>query len=88
MSSEGFHDRLVWSCWVCFAFHIEKVLTLWPFTSLPFSAEDSAHVQDQYTLLERQIIIEVRLRLCSASVPSSEPLSTQAPLSSARRFLA
>lgn len=27
--------------------------------SLPFSAEDSAHVQDHYTLLERQIIIEV-----------------------------
>uniref|UniRef100_A0A3Q1GJ69 Spermatogenesis-defective protein 39 homolog n=1 Tax=Acanthochromis polyacanthus TaxID=80966 RepID=A0A3Q1GJ69_9TELE len=26
--------------------------------SLPFSAEDSAHVQDHYTLLERQIIIE------------------------------
>lgn len=46
---------------------------------LPFSAEDSAHVQDQYTLLERQIIIEVRLRLCSASVPGSEPLSIQAP---------
>uniref|UniRef100_A0A3P9HPH5 Spermatogenesis-defective protein 39 homolog n=1 Tax=Oryzias latipes TaxID=8090 RepID=A0A3P9HPH5_ORYLA len=28
--------------------------------SLPFSAEDSAHVQDHYTLLERQIIVEVR----------------------------
>uniref|UniRef100_A0A3Q1AGF0 Spermatogenesis-defective protein 39 homolog n=1 Tax=Amphiprion ocellaris TaxID=80972 RepID=A0A3Q1AGF0_AMPOC len=28
------------------------------FFSLPFSAEDSAHVQDHYTLLERQIIIE------------------------------
>uniref|UniRef100_A0AAX7TS12 Spermatogenesis-defective protein 39 homolog n=1 Tax=Astatotilapia calliptera TaxID=8154 RepID=A0AAX7TS12_ASTCA len=27
--------------------------------SLPFSAEDLAHVQDHYTLLERQIIIEV-----------------------------
>lgn len=27
--------------------------------SLPFSAEDSSHVQDHYTLLERQIIIEV-----------------------------
>uniref|UniRef100_A0A7N6FAI8 Spermatogenesis-defective protein 39 homolog n=1 Tax=Anabas testudineus TaxID=64144 RepID=A0A7N6FAI8_ANATE len=26
--------------------------------SLPFSAEDSGHVQDHYTLLERQIIIE------------------------------
>lgn len=26
--------------------------------SLPFSAEDSSHVQDHYTLLERQIIIE------------------------------
>ncbi|KAM9840207.1 spermatogenesis-defective protein 39 homolog [Aulostomus maculatus] len=26
--------------------------------SLPFSAEDSVHVQDHYTLLERQIIIE------------------------------
>ncbi|KAM5274774.1 spermatogenesis-defective protein 39 homolog isoform 7-T7 [Ctenodactylus gundi] len=26
--------------------------------SLPFSAEDSAHIQDHYTLLERQIIIE------------------------------
>ncbi|XP_028252659.1 spermatogenesis-defective protein 39 homolog isoform X2 [Parambassis ranga] len=26
--------------------------------SLPFSAEDAAHVQDHYTLLERQIIIE------------------------------
>lgn len=26
--------------------------------SLPFSAEDSAHVQDHFTLLERQIIIE------------------------------
>ncbi|CAJ1077845.1 spermatogenesis-defective protein 39 homolog [Xyrichtys novacula] len=26
--------------------------------SLPFSTEDSAHVQDHYTLLERQIIIE------------------------------
>ncbi|KAM6992798.1 spermatogenesis-defective protein 39 homolog isoform 1-T1 [Tautogolabrus adspersus] len=26
--------------------------------NLPFSAEDSAHVQDHYTLLERQIIIE------------------------------
>lgn len=26
--------------------------------SLPFSVEDSAHVQDHYTLLERQIIIE------------------------------
>ncbi|XP_041831469.1 spermatogenesis-defective protein 39 homolog [Melanotaenia boesemani] len=26
--------------------------------SLPFSAEDSAHVQDHYTLLERQIIVE------------------------------
>ncbi|KAM4662154.1 spermatogenesis-defective protein 39 homolog isoform 1-T2 [Discoglossus pictus] len=26
--------------------------------SLPFSPEDSTHVQDQYTLLERQIIIE------------------------------
>ncbi|KAG8011574.1 Spermatogenesis-defective protein 39-like protein, partial [Nibea albiflora] len=26
--------------------------------SLPFSAEDSAHVQDHYTVLERQIIIE------------------------------
>lgn len=29
-------------------------------SSLPFSAEDSAHVQDHFTLLERQIIIEVR----------------------------
>lgn len=29
-------------------------------SSLPFSLEDSAHVQDHYTLLERQIIIEVR----------------------------
>lgn len=28
-------------------------------SSLPFSAEDSSHVQDHYTLLERQIIIEV-----------------------------
>uniref|UniRef100_A0A8C5P1E4 Spermatogenesis-defective protein 39 homolog n=1 Tax=Jaculus jaculus TaxID=51337 RepID=A0A8C5P1E4_JACJA len=28
---------------------------------LPFSAEDCAHIQDHYTLLERQIIIEVRL---------------------------
>lgn len=27
--------------------------------SLPFSLEDAAHVQDHYTLLERQIIIEV-----------------------------
>uniref|UniRef100_A0A8C2N2C6 Spermatogenesis-defective protein 39 homolog n=1 Tax=Cricetulus griseus TaxID=10029 RepID=A0A8C2N2C6_CRIGR len=29
---------------------------------LPFSAEDSAHVQDHYTLLERQIIIEANDR--------------------------
>lgn len=29
---------------------------------LPFSAEDSAHIQDHYTLLERQIIIEVNDR--------------------------
>ncbi|KAK2104516.1 spermatogenesis-defective protein 39 [Saguinus oedipus] len=38
---------------------------------LPFSAEDSAHIQDHYTLLERQIIIEVRLLIStsSASVP-------------------
>uniref|UniRef100_A0A673ACP6 Spermatogenesis-defective protein 39 homolog n=1 Tax=Sphaeramia orbicularis TaxID=375764 RepID=A0A673ACP6_9TELE len=28
--------------------------------SLPFSPEDSTHIQDHYTLLERQIIIEVR----------------------------
>ncbi|XP_076010643.1 spermatogenesis-defective protein 39 homolog isoform X1 [Genypterus blacodes] len=27
--------------------------------SLPFSSEDAAHVQDHYTLLERQIIVEV-----------------------------
>ncbi|KAF7651310.1 hypothetical protein LDENG_00112910 [Lucifuga dentata] len=31
--------------------------------SLPFSAEDAAHVQDHYTLLERQIIIEATDRL-------------------------
>lgn len=31
--------------------------------SLPFSAEDLAHVQDHYTLLERQIIIEVSNQL-------------------------
>lgn len=38
---------------------------------MPFSAEDSAHIQDHYTLLERQIIIEVRLLVStlSASVP-------------------
>ncbi|KAM5274777.1 spermatogenesis-defective protein 39 homolog isoform 10-T10 [Ctenodactylus gundi] len=30
--------------------------------SLPFSAEDSAHIQDHYTLLERQIIIEANDR--------------------------
>ncbi|KAF3830973.1 hypothetical protein GH733_002211, partial [Mirounga leonina] len=29
---------------------------------LPFSAEDSAHIQDHYTLLERQIIIEANDR--------------------------
>ena len=31
--------------------------------SLPFSPDDSTHVQDHYTLLERQIIIEVRYGL-------------------------
>lgn len=30
---------------------------------LPFSSEDAVHVQDHYTLLERQIIIEVRAPL-------------------------
>lgn len=34
---------------------------------LPFSAEDSAHVQDQYTLLERQIIIEANDRHLESS---------------------
>uniref|UniRef100_A0A8C0JI17 Spermatogenesis-defective protein 39 homolog n=1 Tax=Canis lupus dingo TaxID=286419 RepID=A0A8C0JI17_CANLU len=34
---------------------------------LPFSAEDSAHIQDHYTLLERQIIIEVRLLVSTFS---------------------
>uniref|UniRef100_A0A3P8TG01 Spermatogenesis-defective protein 39 homolog n=1 Tax=Amphiprion percula TaxID=161767 RepID=A0A3P8TG01_AMPPE len=33
-------------------------LPVTPVYLLPFSAEDSAHVQDHYTLLERQIIIE------------------------------
>uniref|UniRef100_A0A665X6H0 Spermatogenesis-defective protein 39 homolog n=1 Tax=Echeneis naucrates TaxID=173247 RepID=A0A665X6H0_ECHNA len=33
------------------------------FFSLPFSPEESAHVQDHYTLLERQIIIEATDRL-------------------------
>lgn len=39
--------------------------------SLPFSAEDSAHVQDHYTLLERQIIIEVTdtCRRCTCWTP-------------------
>lgn len=55
-----------------FLVSVEKeVLTFWLFTSLPFSAEDSAHIQDHYTLLERQIIIEVRLLVSpfSASMP-------------------
>nr|XP_034344175.1 spermatogenesis-defective protein 39 homolog isoform X2 [Arvicanthis niloticus] len=34
---------------------------------LPFSAEDSAHVQDHYTLLERQIIIEANDRHLESS---------------------
>ncbi|XP_017655359.1 spermatogenesis-defective protein 39 homolog isoform X5 [Nannospalax galili] len=41
---------------------IGERLTLWPSTSLPFSAEDSVHIQDHYTLLERQIIIEANDR--------------------------
>ncbi|XP_040268305.1 spermatogenesis-defective protein 39 homolog [Bufo bufo] len=35
--------------------------------SLPFSPEDSAHVQDHYTLLERQIIIEANDKHLEAS---------------------
>lgn len=51
-----------------FLVSVEKeVLTFWLFTSLPFSAEDSAHIQDHYTLLERQIIIEVRLLVSTFS---------------------
>uniref|UniRef100_A0A8C0JI88 Spermatogenesis-defective protein 39 homolog n=1 Tax=Canis lupus dingo TaxID=286419 RepID=A0A8C0JI88_CANLU len=38
---------------------------------LPFSAEDSAHIQDHYTLLERQIIIEVRLLVSTFSASIS-----------------
>lgn len=53
-------------------FSVEKeVLTFWLFTSLPFSAEDSAHIQDHYTLLERQIIIEVRLLVSTFSASIS-----------------
>ena len=40
--------------------------------SLPFSPEDAAHVQDHYTLLERQIIIEV-----SASTGNAPALCVQ-----------
>lgn len=35
--------------------------------SLPFSAEDSVHIQDHYTLLERQIIIEANDRHLEAA---------------------
>ncbi|XP_069805453.1 spermatogenesis-defective protein 39 homolog isoform X2 [Dendropsophus ebraccatus] len=35
--------------------------------SLPFSSEDAAHVQDHYTLLERQIIIEANDKHLEAS---------------------
>ncbi|XP_075700606.1 spermatogenesis-defective protein 39 homolog [Rhinoderma darwinii] len=35
--------------------------------SLPFSSEDAAHIQDHYTLLERQIIIEVNDKHLEAS---------------------
>uniref|UniRef100_A0A8B9HQ52 Spermatogenesis-defective protein 39 homolog n=1 Tax=Astyanax mexicanus TaxID=7994 RepID=A0A8B9HQ52_ASTMX len=42
------------------SFHLEKGLTIdfVLFISLPFSQDDAMHVQDHYTLLERQIIIE------------------------------
>ncbi|EHB04786.1 hypothetical protein GW7_03497 [Heterocephalus glaber] len=45
----------------------KEILTSWPSTSLPFSAEDSAHIQDHYTLLERQIIIEANDRHLEAA---------------------
>lgn len=43
------------SCWPLMIYVISLFVL-----SLPFSQDDATHVQDHYTLLERQIIIEVR----------------------------